>query len=283
MSDIQTQTTKYTCKIAVTTHKQYRMPEDPMYLPLHVGAAIERRRGSWKEPDLGYIKDNTGENISSRNACFCELTGLYWMWKHVDADYIGLVHYRRHFRGRRQNKTGGPDVFRHVLSYDELSPMLGRYKVFVPRKRYYVIESLYSHYKHTHYIEHLDKTREIIGELYPDYLATYDEVMKETSAHMFNMMIMERKLLDEYCAWLFHILFTLEKQIDVSEYSYFQGRYAGRVGELIFNVWLAHQVKTGRIAKDEIKVLPYLYVEKVDWWKKGKRFLRAKFMNQKYE
>lgn len=267
----------------VITHKQYRMPQDSMYLPLHVGAAIARDK-DWKEPELGYVKDNTGENISSRNATFCELTGLFWGWKHLHTDYVGLVHYRRHFRGReRVNSQIRHDIYEHVLHYKELQPMLGRYKVFVPRKRYYIIESLYSHYKHTHYIEHLDKTREIIRQRHPDYLETFDEVMHRTSAHMFNMMIMERELLNEYCTWLFDILFELEKQIDISNYSYFQGRYAGRVGELIFNVWLAQQVKTGRLRKDEIKTLPYLYIEKVNWRHKVTKFLKAKFLHEKYE
>ena len=76
-------------KIIVATHKKYEMPKDDIYIPLHVGA-------EGKE-DIGFIKDNTGDNISEKNPYFCELTGLYWAWKNLNADYIGLVHYRRHF------------------------------------------------------------------------------------------------------------------------------------------------------------------------------------------
>ena len=39
-------------KILVAVHKKYWMPEDTVYLPLHVGA-------EGKE-DLGYTNDNTG-------------------------------------------------------------------------------------------------------------------------------------------------------------------------------------------------------------------------------
>ncbi len=42
-------------KILVAAHKQYWMPEDSVYLPLHVGAEGKL--------DLGYTKDNTGDNI----------------------------------------------------------------------------------------------------------------------------------------------------------------------------------------------------------------------------
>ena len=56
--------------IIVATHKPYWVPDDPMYLPGQMGHAIH--------PACGYIGDDTGENISERNANFCELTGLYW-------------------------------------------------------------------------------------------------------------------------------------------------------------------------------------------------------------
>ena len=69
-------------KILVATHKKYWMPEDEVYLPLHVGAE--------GKSDLGYIKDNTGENISAKNPNYCELTGLYWAWKNLRVDYTHL-------------------------------------------------------------------------------------------------------------------------------------------------------------------------------------------------
>ena len=87
---------KLSVKIVVATHKKYKMPNDDMYIPLHVGA--EGKKDKQGNPlDLGYQKDNTGENISELNASYCELTGLYWAWKNLDADFIGLSHYRRHF------------------------------------------------------------------------------------------------------------------------------------------------------------------------------------------
>lgn len=40
---------------------------------------------------MGYIGDNTGDNISLRNPNYCELTGLYWAWKNLKCDYIGYA------------------------------------------------------------------------------------------------------------------------------------------------------------------------------------------------
>ena len=155
--------------VIIAAHKEYRMPEDSLYLPLHVGA--EGKTDENGNPlDLGYLKDNTGDNISAKNPMYCELTGLYWAWKNLDSDYIGLAHYRRHFCG----KGSGKDQFDKVLRGKEVRFLIKKgYKVIVPRKRRYYIESLYSHYVHTYQAEELDKTREIIEEYCPEYLDSY--------------------------------------------------------------------------------------------------------------
>lgn len=255
-------------KLIVATHKKYDMPKDEMYLPVHVGK--EGKEG------IGYIGDNTGDHISDKNASFCELTGLYWAWKNLEYDYLGLVHYRRHFslKSRSQQKKMGR--INAVLSKVEAEKLLEKYPILVPTKRRYYIESLYSHYEHTHYKEHLDVTRDIIAEMYPEYLKEFDKVMNQSSGYMFNMYIMRKDLCEKYCEWLFSILFELENRIEDRDYSFFQGRFYGRVSEIIFNVWLMHQ-------EVPYKEIPYMHMEKINWWKKGTAFLKAKFTSRKYE
>lgn len=267
---------KPSVKIIIATHKKYEMPKDDMYLPLHVGA--EGKVDENNRPlDLGYQKDNTGENISELNASYCELTGLYWAWKNLDEDFIGLSHYRRHFCIKKSKRD-----FENVLSYKEIEPYLDSIRVFVPQKRKYYIESLYSHYAHTHYAEHLDVVREIIQKDYPSYLKSFDKIVKQTSGYMFNMMIMQRDLLDDYCTWLFDILFKAGEKINVGNENAFQGRFYGRISEIIFNVWLDEQIQSGKLKINEIKEIPCIHMEKINWLKKGTAFLNAKFWGKKY-
>ena len=264
-------------KIIIATHKKYRMPGEHIYLPLHVGAE-GKLDVNGNELNLGYIKDNTGENISKLNASFCELTGLYWAWKNLKTDYIGLVHYRRHFCIKK-NK----ELWKSILDYEQLKVYLKKVKVFTPTKRRYYIETLYSHYKHTHYSVQLDETRKIIEERYPEYITSYNRVLKHTYGYMFNMMIMEKTCLSEYCSWLFDILFELRKKIDMPALSSYQGRFYGRVSEILFNVWLDYQLTTGRLLKNQIKEISCIHLEGVNWRKEGRAFLKAKFFGKKYK
>ncbi len=250
-------------KIIVATHKKYEMPKDEMYLPLQVGA-------DGKE-SLGYVKDNTGLNISKKNPYFCELTGLYWAWKNLDNDYIGLVHYRRYFMLHKKSNN----KFENILTKDETNKLLDSCDAILPKKRKYYIETMYSHYKHTMYVEPLDETRNIIAEKYPEYLKEFDNLKHRTSGHMFNMFIMKKELLNEYCNWLFDILFELEKRVDISKYNDFHKRFYGRVSELLLDVYF----KTNKINYKEVK---FIYMEKIDYKKKVIGFIKAKFMGEKY-
>lgn len=260
--------------VIIAAHKKYQMPTDEMYLPVQVGAA-------GKDSIENYQRDDEDENISELNSYFCELTGLYWAWKNLKSDYIGLAHYRRHFSLHPHDKN----KWNAVLKKSEIEADLEKIKVFTPTKRRYYIETLYSHYAHTHYEGQLDVTRIIIEECYPEYLGSFDKAVNQRWGYMFNMMIMERGMFDSYCSWLFDILFELRKRMGKEaeeSLDKFQGRFYGRISEIIFNVWLQEQIKTGKIKDTEIKEIPVIHMEDINWWKKGGAFLKAKFTGEKY-
>jgi len=262
-------------RILVACHKPCDVPEDPIYMPIHVGC-------EGKEP-IGFTGDNTGENISSRNPEFCELTGLYWAWKNLKCDYIGLVQYRRYFTLHRKIKKSGKNTLDKVLTGKQTTRLLKKYRVLVPMKRRYYIESLYSHYDHTHDGHHLDVTREILERKCPEFIGDFDEVITKNEGYMFNMFISDKDFSDRYCEWLFDILFELVDTVGTDNMTGFERRYAGRISEILFNVYLAHMESSGELKKEEVRELPYLYLGKMDWGRKVRSFLAAKFLNKKYE
>lgn len=255
-------------KIYVATHKEYQMPKDSMYVPIHVGSI-------GKESIEGYESDATGDNISNKNSGYCELTGLYWAWKNSDAEYVGLSHYRRHFTFEKALPKEENLKFKLVAPQSKIDCLFEETDIILPKKRKYYIENLYNHYKNTLYVEPLDETGRIITEKHPDYSMEFNRLNKRTSAHMFNMLVMKKEYLDEYCEWLFDILFELEKRIDTSAYDAFHGRFYGRISELLLDVW----IKTKGYSYNEVRVMD---MNLINWGVKIAAFLKAKIMKQKY-
>ena len=273
-------------KIIIALHKPYEVPDDEVYLPLFVGAKgkesiVRLDCGLWnKDSDIDEAieRDDSLENISEKNPYFCELTALYWAWKNLDNDYIGLVHYRRHFSIKKKSYRKKYGKFASILTGTEAAALLKRADIVVPQKRKYYIESLYSHYSHTHDGSHLDITKEIISKKYPEILPYLEEAYHRTWGYMFNMFIMDRALVDEYCSFLFDVLFELEKRVDVSGLDPFSARLFGRVSEIVFNAWILKKQSEGKTVI-EAKLMD---MEPVNWTKKILHFLEAKFGNKKY-
>lgn len=238
------------------------MPDDDIYLPIHVG-----REG---KADLGFIGDNTGDNISSKNANYCELTGLYWAWKNLDCEYIGLCHYRRYFGNKPKNNSLEAKQ-QAVFKRADYEGLLASCDVILPKKRNYYIETVRTHYEHAHHKSDLDEVEQIINEKYPEYSNAFKKVMGRTSLYILNMFVMRKSLFDQYCQWLFDIEFELEKRIDISNYDAYNARVFGFLSERLFNVWLENQNLI-------IQNCEVVNQENVDWFCKIKMFLKRKFL-----
>lgn len=240
--------------VFVVSHKNVAMPKDDMYVPIQVGQSDENF--------LGYIRDNTGENIASKNPNYCELTAQYWAWKNSKADVKGLVHYRRLFGTRSSSIFTSVEArYKHVLDSATLEKLLSSYDMIVPKAHNYYIETAYEHYKHAHHTEGLKITREILRSDYPSYLKKYDEILNRRKSHLLNMMITRKELFDNYSEWLFDILGKVEKRLDISNYSVSEARVFGYISELLLDVW----IECNSVNYVE---LPVLYMEKQNYFKR---------------
>lgn len=270
-------------EVIVATHKMYVMPDDSLYQPLLVGSDffLDQQKGITLPRHLAL--DNTGAHISSKNHNYSELTGLYWLWqntvkKDTNPDsFYGLVHYRR-FLSAKNKKT--------PLTKTELQNLINlKYEIILPKKRNYYIENLYSHYAHTLHIGPLARTREIIKEKYPNFLPEFDRLKTRRSAHMFNIFIFKKLLFEEYCEFLFGILFTLESSLtkeELTRYDGFHARFFGRISELLLDVFLYTKFPDLDKRSDVLE-LQVLELEPVNWIEKISNFLLAKFFGKKYK
>lgn len=212
-------------RIYVMAHKSFEEPKDSIYIPMQVGAALH--------DSLGYLGDDTGDNISAKNPNYSELTGLYWMWKNgPKCDITGLCHYRRYFLAGEDGTLLGAGDYERILQ---------RYDVVVTEGLLYQQgESVYDMYGEKHYHKDLDLTRAAVEKFYPEYLQAYDEVMQGRGMYYANMMATTQKRLNEYAEWLFTILFEVERNIDMTGYDDYNRRVFGFIAERMVLVWIRH-------------------------------------------
>lgn len=247
-------------KVLVAAHKNYQMPTDSLYLPVFVGKDLH--------PDVNHTfqGDNTGDNISKKNGTYNELTALYWGWKNLDLDAMGLVHYRRYLSLNHQKSLDS------VLTKEQVEEILKIADIILPQKRRYYIETNESHYLHAHHHKPFEVMRQVIHDDYPEYADSFERVMKRTWAHMFNMFIMKKQPLDEYLTWMFDVLAKIEARTDISSYSTYEQRVYGFLSEMLLDVWLdQHQ-------QYQTQEVDYVFMEHTNWFVKGGNFIKRKII-----
>ena len=209
------------------------MPEDEIYLPVFVGASISKQ-------NISIQRDDEGDNISEKNPYYSELTGLYWAYKNLKADYLGLCHYPRYLNLKNLR----------IENYD----------VILPKKRNYYIECIYDQFKHAHSSVGLDIAREVIEKDFNGYLGQFDKYMAKTSGHICNIFIMKYDVFIDYCDFLFNLLFKIEERLGNVN------RLYGYISERLLDVYLdknTYKCKETKIIETEqvnwpIKILCFL-------------------------
>ena len=223
----------------VITHKYIDLnkkiigDERQYYKTLHVGTL-----------DLEFkydLYDNVGKNISDKNPYYCELTGLYWLWKNnivPNDNIIGLCHYRRYFTTKwRDFLYNYFNIMPTVISYKKVKSLLTSYQIVVPKKLRTIrtVRQLYDEY---HDKNDLDILEDILIERYPEYIKSFHHVMNEHKSLYGNMFVTYKYIFDKYCEWLFDVLAEVEKRTDVINRDLYQQRLYGFLSERLLQIWI---------------------------------------------
>lgn len=183
--------------------------------PIQVGAALTSER---LEP--GILTDCEGENISEKNRQYCELTALYWIWKHATEEVIGLSHYRRHF----------------VLPENWLELMNGYdIDVILPVPTY-VSPNIEDNYRERHDPGDWDYLLHYLKEYYPVDYEYACSVYRGNLYSPCNMFIMRREILNELCTWMFPILDAVVEHGGIKADTYLN-RYPGFISERLITLF----------------------------------------------
>ena len=229
-------------KVLVCCHKDDIYASSNFFLPIQVGKSLH------PNISLGITVDNEGENISFKNASYCELTGMYWAWKNLKGlDIIGLNHYRRYFDFNGIGQDGFPHtaIPTSLFSEEKLTipnDMLEKVmkgSIIVAKPEIYNM-TLVQNYCYWHVADDF-KILEYV------FYKTQPRKMQEAFFHImrqgielihYNMFLMKWNDFDAYCSWLFPILEEVEKMTNIENYNAFQKRIYGYMAERLFMVWL---------------------------------------------
>ena len=226
--------------IYIASHKKFDFKPTSHFQLIQVNGA--------RNPHFTDVTDDTGDNISLKNNRYSELTALYWIWKNDShSDYVGLCHYRRYFKLHKGLFDHWKRKYRYdSIPYDEIavSPWvenaLREGKVFVTMPMHSHHETIGEQYCRAHVKEDFEIMHDVLGNKYPEYLKDWDQVMNGNHIFAYNMSIMSKERFDDYCSWLFGILFAVEEKVPPKEDT-FQNRTFGFMSERLFNVYLQHQ------------------------------------------
>lgn len=250
--------------IFVITHKimsSYLIQND-LYKILFVGSKNKESNNE--------IRDDLGDNISEKNEFFCELTGLYWIWKNSNSDIVGLCHYRRYLSNNFLLKNS-----KYFLNKNQINNVLNikKYDLILPKKNYFK-NKVISDSSNAPSLKDMNYIREIICRKYPQYTQSFDAVMDGNSLYLYNIFVMKKDNLDKYCEWLFDILFEAENIIPRDEYIHdsYRKRLFGFISERLFNVWIMHNrlkvkeynlINTTRSLAEELRYSMSNFVRKI--------------------
>lgn len=169
-----------------------------------------------------------GDNIDFLNPWYCELTGLYYLWKHVDDDIVGLEHYRRYFA----------DNNKHIYNKDEIESILNTHDIILNK---YITNDYGHSYKWNlkqNRMPEFKKLFIIIENFYGKELADYCLKYQRDTDYCYegNMFIAPKSIMNEYFDFLFTILDAYCKGEKYFNHE-LHPRVCGYLSEYIFGAW----------------------------------------------
>ena len=202
-------------KILIGYHKPAVLIKDDIFVPIHLGRALTTKAskdGAMSREDYQWMLDNmigddTGENISSQNQVLNELTAMYWAWKNYNElgnpDYIGFMHYRRHFifddkiRYHLEEYNHINNEYLNRIKLDNILDILPSYDIIINRP-YHWNDNVINQYKNSpyHHLEDLQSAVDILCAKYPqmsettkaykEYPISFIKITEETEEILFK-------------------------------------------------------------------------------------------------
>lgn len=209
--------------IYVASHINFNIKHDHLYQPLYIGHICSQKKANI---------ETVGININELNPFINEYTAIYWIWKNSNADIVGMNHYRRYFYNDSRIILG------NELNINRVDEIMKEYDLILPRPE--ILNTMVK-----------ENIIRIIGEpLYEQISSLIFELMDQkyyrAFLHVHNgnifyskaMFVTRKEILDQYCTWVFPILFEVLNRVDMNKYTGNMRRAVGYFAETMWTVWL---------------------------------------------
>lgn len=263
-------------KILISCHKPSDYIQNEILTPIQVGT----ENSTIQLP--GILHDNVGDNISSRNENYCELTAQYWAWKNVDAEYYGFFHYRRYLSFLHIDEPY--DCWGNLVSdfidatctkkfgLDErtIQDVVDKYDVILPEckdilKMPNMGNTMKEQYLSSGYLHlrDLDLLMQILEERQPEFVPYAKQYFEGHVTYLNNMFIMRRDLFLSYSAWLFDLLDEFVKRADMRDYSIEALRTPGHLAERLLNIYCLYLRAQNKYSFCELQTVGFTYTDPI--------------------
>ncbi len=192
------------------------------------------------------IRDDNGENISKKNGNYCELTGLYWVWKNVLCDYSD--------KGKDETYYGFAQYRRMLMLDDEDLLRLQKESIDVVLP-YPLLYEPDINMHHKRYIKDgdWDALLTAVQEIHPEYSDALDVILQQRYLYNYNVILARKDVLRDYCEWLFPILERTE-ELSVPKGCERSDRYIGYMGETLETLYFMKNAKHLKIVHTGCKM-----------------------------
>lgn len=145
------------------------------------------------------------DNVDSLNNRYCELTALYYLYKHnLNEDILGVDQYKRAFKlSDLQIKEilRDNDIIVHQTCVEQKTRLYHLENGFGLGSLSSITKQMYA----------------VIKYLTPNFADSYMSALQSKQSCQHNMFICKKRIFDLYCSWLFNVLDLYVNSYDISK------------------------------------------------------------------
>lgn len=224
----------------ISCHKDKRLkhpiPKSEFDVEIQAGAALTTDR-------ICELNDHDGfrESISDRNSRYSEATAMWWIYKHIESEYVGISHYRRRLN----------------LEEKRLSELLNKGIDLITVKPIKLGQTIEDDYRTTLYSKDWDLFISLLSNPDREYALG---CFSKDKLHPGNINIFKSELYEEFCCWAFPVLDAFYR-LSPEKKDVYQHRDVGFIAERMSHMFVCKKMDAGY----EVYEAPLMHLDSEEW------------------